>query len=469
MRSGPAARRLSSASPPSACSSPPRPRLDADAVEYFSHVRSLYFDRDLDFANEFAHFGILTRGDKVRPTVTGHRRTIFSVGPALLWMPFYAAGDLRRASRLRAGGRLLAVPHPCGVPGQPGLRRRGPAARLPDPGRAASAQRVAFWTSILLLYATFLVWYLVYEAAMSHAAELLRRRPRAPRVVAGAPRLPPGRARVLGLLVGLAATVRWQNAVLLLLPAFSLARALRCRPVATLSGGTRAPGLRRRVLAPAAGLEGDLRTSTCSSDPPHGQRLPAPRSSLSPQHLLLVASRPALLDAGLVGGFLGFGALFRRDRFTRPGPRPAARGDELRQRLLGRLVGGGSFSNRRFDSVLPLLALGRRGHRSRRSSKRGAAPAPADRRLGSAPPSSCGTSCSSSSTGRRRSRPDDTVSFAAVTGYNAEAAWAGYAGTAPRLARQPGLRGRARPARRALRPRRSASTSSTARTTWAAS
>ena len=48
----------------------PVPRLDADAVEYFSHVRSLYFDHDLDFANEFEHFGILTRGDKRQPTIT---------------------------------------------------------------------------------------------------------------------------------------------------------------------------------------------------------------------------------------------------------------------------------------------------------------------------------------------------------------------------------------------------------------
>ena len=58
----------------------PTPRLDADAVEYYSHLRSLYHDHDLEFTNEFAHFGILTRGDKVVPTVTGHRRSIFSDG-----------------------------------------------------------------------------------------------------------------------------------------------------------------------------------------------------------------------------------------------------------------------------------------------------------------------------------------------------------------------------------------------------
>src|SRR6185436_9170836 len=72
----------------------PVPRLDADAVEYYSQLRSLYVDHDLDLANEFEHFGILSRYDKIRPTPTGHRRTIFSVGPALFWMPFYALGDV---------------------------------------------------------------------------------------------------------------------------------------------------------------------------------------------------------------------------------------------------------------------------------------------------------------------------------------------------------------------------------------
>ena len=62
--------------------------LGADAVEYYAHLRSLYFDRDVDFANEFAHFSILDRWDKQRPTVTGHRRTIFSVGPDTVRKPF---------------------------------------------------------------------------------------------------------------------------------------------------------------------------------------------------------------------------------------------------------------------------------------------------------------------------------------------------------------------------------------------
>ena len=70
------------------------PELGPDAREYFSQLRSLYFDRDLQLENEFAHYGLLDDPGKTKPTATGHRGTLYSVGPALFWLPFYAAADL---------------------------------------------------------------------------------------------------------------------------------------------------------------------------------------------------------------------------------------------------------------------------------------------------------------------------------------------------------------------------------------
>jgi len=85
----------------------PPPRIDSDAVEYYSHLRSLYRDGDLDLANEFDHFGVLTRADKAQPTRTGMRRSIYAIGPSLLWMPFYAAGDV--ATKAAVGGGLAVA------------------------------------------------------------------------------------------------------------------------------------------------------------------------------------------------------------------------------------------------------------------------------------------------------------------------------------------------------------------------
>jgi hypothetical protein len=335
----------------------PVPRLDADAVEYYSHLRSLYFDRDVDFANEFEHFGILARGDKVQPTKTGHRRTIFSVGPALLWMPFYAAGDVVA----RVGGGVEDGYSPAHIRAVTlgslcyaivGLLLLNPLLR------ELAGRTAAFLTTLLLLYATFLYWYVVHEPVMSHAgsfflsAVVLR--------VFWTGREAPGDARcaALGLLIGLAACVRWQNAVLLLLPAATLARQLRPAPL---------DAVRRGLLTLAAFALGALPQMLAwkaifgeylLADPPHG------RDFLRLGHPYLLetffSSRHGLLywTPLLWAGFLGYAGLVRRRPFV-----ALATGLPLLVMTYvnvcsGDWWAGGSFSNRRFDSALPMLALG---------------------------------------------------------------------------------------------------------------
>ena len=68
-------------------------RITGDAVYYYVYTRSMMRDADVDFANEYEHYALLTRGDFSVPTDTGHRRSIYSVGPGLLWTPFFAAAD----------------------------------------------------------------------------------------------------------------------------------------------------------------------------------------------------------------------------------------------------------------------------------------------------------------------------------------------------------------------------------------
>jgi hypothetical protein len=335
----------------------PVPRLDSDAVEYFSYVRSLYYDHDLDFANEFQHFGILTRGDKVRPTATGHRRTVFSVGPALLWMPFYAGGDLlARLSGDTADGYSGAHIRAVGVAswfyGLVGLLLVFVVLEdLVPPS-------VAFWTVFLLLYATFLYWYMVHEAATSHAVSFFMAAVVLSVWWPARRALTPRRAVVLGLLIGLSASVRWQNAVLLLLPAITLLPFLR---------GSLGPTLRAGLLALVAFSLGAFPQmlawkaifgSYLLADPPHG------RDFLRLDHPYLLntffSSRHGLLywTPVLWGGFLGLLALWRRDRFTTGALLLPLGIMSYVNACSGDWWAGGSFSNRRFDSVLPFLAIG---------------------------------------------------------------------------------------------------------------
>lgn len=64
-----------------------KPDFGADSPSYYVYLRSLFFDHDLDFANEWDRWGY----DAQPLTPTGLRRNIHAVGSALLWSPFFVA------------------------------------------------------------------------------------------------------------------------------------------------------------------------------------------------------------------------------------------------------------------------------------------------------------------------------------------------------------------------------------------
>ena len=74
----------------------------SDEVQYFAFLRSLAFDGDLSFENEYQYFFDAGAGGagfhetflEERYTRAGRRINFGTVGPAVLWAPFYAAGHL---------------------------------------------------------------------------------------------------------------------------------------------------------------------------------------------------------------------------------------------------------------------------------------------------------------------------------------------------------------------------------------
>lgn len=89
------------------------PRLySSDEVQYFSYLRSLWFDHDVSFENEYRYFydrQIAQTPDfhetfLERRTPAGRRINFGTIGSAILWAPFYGVADL--GTRLmRAAGR----------------------------------------------------------------------------------------------------------------------------------------------------------------------------------------------------------------------------------------------------------------------------------------------------------------------------------------------------------------------------
>jgi hypothetical protein len=74
----------------------------SDEVQYFSFLRSLAFDGDLSFQNEYQHFYDAGAGGAgfhdtflaERFTAAGRRINFGTIGPALLWAPFYGVGHV---------------------------------------------------------------------------------------------------------------------------------------------------------------------------------------------------------------------------------------------------------------------------------------------------------------------------------------------------------------------------------------
>lgn len=88
----------------------------SDEAEYFSYLRSLWFDHDVSFENDYTYFYDhgLSRAAGFhetfleRRTVTGLRENWGTIGCAILWSPFYLAGDLS-ARAMRLAGKGVAV------------------------------------------------------------------------------------------------------------------------------------------------------------------------------------------------------------------------------------------------------------------------------------------------------------------------------------------------------------------------
>ena len=208
----------------------------ADEIEYFSYLRSLVFDHDVEFGNEYDRFyaadpqglaGFKATFLDRRETETGRHINFAPLGCALLWSPFYLlahAGVLAArafGAAVAADGfsfpYVAAVCYASALYGLAGLllvhdTLRG-HGRMPEP--AATLSVAALWLGTPLLY------YMTLAPAFSHApgvfavALLVWLSLRA----AARPESSPWPWAVIGAAGGLAALVREQDGLFLIIPA----------------------------------------------------------------------------------------------------------------------------------------------------------------------------------------------------------------------------------------------------------
>jgi hypothetical protein len=205
----------------------------ADEIEYFAYLRSMAFDRDLEFGNEYRHFverdpqglaGFAETFLDRREPETGRHINFAPLGSALLWSPFYLLAHLGVLLARAAGSTVAAdgfgapyVAAACYASwlyGGLGLLVVHDALR-----RFAAIDDVpAGWATAALLWASPLLYYMTIAPGFSHAASVFA-------VAALVWATLSARARdgvapwiAVGALGGLAALVREQDALFLAVP-----------------------------------------------------------------------------------------------------------------------------------------------------------------------------------------------------------------------------------------------------------
>jgi hypothetical protein len=220
-------------------------RLQSDGFYYFAYLRSITFDRDVEFSNDYRLLGLGDKPHLFVPTPTGYAQSAWTIGPAIVWSPFFAAGDAVASwlnttnPDVSANGISFPYRQAVCVAGLfYALLGCWFCFRLTA---LFHAERLAAAATACVVLGSFMIWYIVKEPSMTHAPSMA--------AVAGfvwgwlATREGPwGGARTvrqwmwLGAVAGFMTLIRWQNALFAVLPACDAAMLI----VAALRSGDRA-------------------------------------------------------------------------------------------------------------------------------------------------------------------------------------------------------------------------------------
>jgi hypothetical protein len=197
-------------------------RLQSDGFYYYAYLRSMAFDRDVNFANDYRMLGLGEKSYLFQPTRTGYAHSAWTIGPALLWAPFFGAGHLV-AMRLQATGSAVAVdgtsfPYRqavCVASLFYGLLGCWMCYRL---ARRIYSPPIAVASVVFTITGSFMLWYLVKEPTMTHASSMASVAGFTWMWLATRDQRTLRQWAVLGLLAGLMTLIRWQNLLFALLP-----------------------------------------------------------------------------------------------------------------------------------------------------------------------------------------------------------------------------------------------------------
>ncbi len=346
----------------------------SDPTAYYAYLRSSLIDGDLHFKNDYEW----SRRRQLHQTATGLYHNPQPVGPALLWAPFFLAAHavtglantLTGQAIYTRDGREEIYLYTVGF-GSLLFVWAGLLACYLGARRLFSKQSVQ-WSVLVMAFTPLVIICLYGMPILSHPASFLLASLIFLLLPETRQKLGGDRLLFLGVLIGLASAVRYQNAALLLFPLGALG--------ASLGRGDR--GSRwRTVLLPAAGLLIGFLAGVCPQlviwKVFHDRWLVSPYETrflgtyfrfVEPKFALALFSHPRFFNSlipwvpAALLGLCGFRWLWKQDRWL------ATLGllffliqlyTTAITRQMARLEGPANhLLIRRFDSCIPLFILG---------------------------------------------------------------------------------------------------------------
>jgi hypothetical protein len=205
------------------------PRIySGDEIQYYSYLRSVWKDHDLQFRNEYEHIYNLAPSKQLNfkkafidhTNSTGYARNDAPIGCAILWSPFFAVADLyaKLTHRYPADGfsfpYVLAICFASAFYGFLGFVLQYRILR------DFFSAWVSFWAVLTLWFGAHAVYYMYVTPPMSHATSIFTTSLFVYTWYKLRTRDSVSSWFFIGIIGGLAAIVRWQDALFLAIPIF---------------------------------------------------------------------------------------------------------------------------------------------------------------------------------------------------------------------------------------------------------
>src|SRR5687768_10721328 len=191
-------------------------RLQSDAFYYFAYLRSIAFDRDVDFTNDYQVLGLSDKAYLWQPpTATGYAHSAWTIGPAIVWAPFFGGGHLAALRQASLG--LPVATDGTSYPYRQAVCIAGLFYALLGTWLSIQAARQFFPAAVaatgaaLVVGGSFILWYALAEPTMTHAPTMAALAGFVWYWTATMPRRSIGHWIGLGVLAGVAGLIRWQS------------------------------------------------------------------------------------------------------------------------------------------------------------------------------------------------------------------------------------------------------------------